>query len=79
MNQKLFTIAFALWVAGPVAIAGEPTRIYLANDDHATSLVSAQRVTHIETSLELLTLKNGLLETTVPARRIESYTLIPGR
>ena len=45
----------------------------------AMPLSAAQRVTHIETPLESLPLKNGALETTVSARRIESFNLTPAR
>ena len=40
-------------------------------------LQSAQRVTHIETALETLPVKNGALELTIPAHRMESYGLKP--
>lgn len=54
MNQKLFTIAFALWVAGPVAIAGEPTRIYLANDDHTDYMWTADAETYNTVFVDML-------------------------
>jgi alpha-mannosidase len=41
----------------------------------ATPLASAQRVTHVETPLGPLPVKSGLVETTIPAHRIESYSL----
>ena len=34
MNQNLLTLTFALCIAGSTALAAEPKRIYLANDDH---------------------------------------------
>jgi len=40
---------------------------------------SVQRVTHIETPLSSLPMANGVLETTISARSIESYNLIPPR
>jgi alpha-mannosidase len=57
-------------------LAAEPSEVRLTT---AAPLASALRVTHIETPLEPLTVKASLLETTVPARRIESYTLTPLR
>jgi alpha-mannosidase len=40
-------------------------------------LASARRVTHIETSLEPLPVKSGALETSLPAQRLESFSLLP--
>jgi alpha-mannosidase len=55
-------------------LASEPSPVRLAA---AAPLASAQRVTHIETPLASLPLRNGALDTTIPARRIESYSLAP--
>ena len=57
-------------------LASEPGALRLAA---ALPLTGAQRVTHIETPLAPLTVKNAMVETTVPARRLESYTLMPLR
>ncbi|MCX6904948.1 MAG: glycoside hydrolase, partial [Verrucomicrobia bacterium] len=57
-------------------LASEPCVLRLAA---AAPLAGAQLVTHIETPLAPLTVKNAMVETTVPARRLESYTLMPLR
>jgi alpha-mannosidase len=54
--------------------AAEPSRVRLTI---TASLASAQRVTHVETPLQSQPVTNGVLEITVPARRIESYCLKP--
>lgn len=58
-----------LWNQAP-----EPSRVRLTT---TVSLASAQRVTHVETPIESQLMTNGVLESTMPARRIESYCLKP--
>lgn len=55
-------------------LASEPSAVRLTT---TATLASAQRITHIETPVESLSVRNGVIETTIPARRIESYTLAP--
>ncbi len=55
-------------------LASEPATVRL---ETATRLPGARRVTHIETPLEALPVKNSSIEVTVPALRIESYALAP--
>jgi alpha-mannosidase len=57
-------------------LASDPSSVSFTT---AFRLANAQRVTHIETPLGPRALKDGGLETTVPARRIESYTMTPQR
>jgi alpha-mannosidase len=57
-------------------LAPEPSAMRLTS---APPLAGARRVTHIETPLETLVLKDGFLETSIPAHRIESYSLTPLR
>ncbi len=54
--------------------SGTPAPVKLAMP---RPLQSAQRVTHIETPLESLPVKNGAVELTIPAQRMESYRLKP--
>jgi alpha-mannosidase len=53
-------------------LAPEPGRMRLTC---AAPLAGARRVTHIETPLETLVLKDSFLETTIPAHRIETFSL----
>ena len=52
----------------------EPMRARLTT---AAPMASAQRITHIETTLEPLVVTNGVMETTIAARRMETYSLTP--
>jgi len=55
-------------------LALEPSTVRLAT---TPPLASARRVTHAETPLVPVPLSDGAIDTTIPARRIESYTLAP--
>ena len=57
-------------------LAAEPGLVRLTT---ASSLASAQRITHLETPLEPLPVTNGVLEITVPAQRLESLSWTPRR
>ncbi|MEI7732321.1 MAG: glycoside hydrolase [Verrucomicrobiota bacterium] len=57
-------------------LASEPSTVSLIT---TTPLTSAQRVTHLETPLAPLPVKDGRLETIVPAHRLESYNLTPSK
>jgi alpha-mannosidase len=53
-------------------LASEPSQVRLRT---AAAFTGAQRVTHIETPLQPLPVKDGLVEIIVPAHRLESYSL----
>jgi alpha-mannosidase len=54
MNQILFSIALALCVTGTMASAAEPTRIYLANDDHTDYMWTADAETYNAVFVDML-------------------------
>ena len=53
MIQNLLTFTFALCVAFSAAIAAEPKRIYLANDDHTDYLWTADAETYNAVFVEI--------------------------
>jgi alpha-mannosidase len=54
MNLNLITLAFALGVAGSAALASEPKRIYLANDDHTDYLWTADAESYHAVFVDML-------------------------
>ena len=54
MNLNLIPLTFALGVAASAAIAGEPKRIYLANDDHTDYLWTADAETYQAVFVDML-------------------------
>ena len=54
MNLNLIPLAFALCVAGSAAMADEPKRIYLANDDHTDYMWTADAETYNAVFVDML-------------------------
>jgi alpha-mannosidase len=54
MKHNLLTLAFAIGAASSVLIAAEPTRIYLANDDHTDYMWTADAETYNAVFVDML-------------------------
>ena len=54
MNKKLLSIALSLCILRSVAIAAEPTRIYIANDDHTDFMWTTDADTYAAAFVDLL-------------------------
>ena len=54
MKKLLFILAFSLAILGSAAMAAEPTRIYIANDDHTDFMWTTDTDTYADSFVDLL-------------------------